>query len=75
MRLLYIRLIVVFTGLVVLFKFQNLQAVTISLFGMSATLPASVLVFLVYVLGMFTGGSILALLRTWIHGATKKTGA
>jgi uncharacterized integral membrane protein len=72
MRLLYIALIVVFTALVVLFKFQNLQAVTISLFGMSATLPASVLVFLVYVLGMFTGGSLLALLRTWIRGATRK---
>jgi uncharacterized integral membrane protein len=73
MRFLYIGLIVIFTALVVLFKFQNLKAVTITLFGMCATLPVSILVFLVYVLGMFTGGAVLALLRTWIHGATRKT--
>ncbi|MGH8616365.1 MAG: DUF1049 domain-containing protein [Burkholderiales bacterium] len=73
MRLVYIALIVVFTGLVVLFKFQNLQAVTISLFGMSVTLPAALLVFLIYLLGMFTGGCLLALLRTWIRGAMRKT--
>jgi len=74
MRFVYLALIVVFTGLVVLFKFQNLEAVTISLFGMRMTLPASILVFLVYVLGMLTGGCMLALLRTWVQGAARKTG-
>jgi uncharacterized integral membrane protein len=72
MRYLYIALIVVFAGLVILFKFQNLQSVTVSLFAVSLTLPTSVLVFLIYVLGMFTGGFMLALLRTWIRGATQK---
>jgi lipopolysaccharide assembly protein A len=69
MRYLYIGLIVVFTALVLLFKFQNLEAATISFFSTSITLPMSVLVFAIYVLGMLTGGFLLALLRTWIDRA------
>jgi uncharacterized integral membrane protein len=68
-RFVYIALIVVFTAIVALFKFQNLDGVTVSLFTASFTLPVSILVFLVYVLGMLTGGSLLALLRTWFHRA------
>jgi hypothetical protein len=33
----------------------------------------SVLVLLIYVLGMLTGGVLLALLRSWVHGATRRT--
>ncbi len=44
MRYAYIALIAGFTSLVALFKFQNLEAVTISLFTLSMTLPASILV-------------------------------
>ena len=75
MRFVYIAFIVVFTGLVILFKVQNLESVTISLFAISMTLPVSVLVFLIYVLGMLTGGFVFALLRTWIHGATRPSAA
>jgi len=74
MRFVYVALIAAFTGLVVLFKFQNLESVTVSLFAVSLTLPASLLVLLIYVLGMLTGGFVLALLRTWVQGATRKTG-
>ena len=69
MRYLYMGLIVVFTALVLLFKFQNLETATISLFTASITLPLSILVFAIYVLGMLTGGCLLALLRTWISRA------
>jgi len=34
------------------------------------TLPVSVTTLLVYVLGMLTGGSVLALLRKWVGRAT-----
>jgi putative membrane protein len=71
MRYVYIGLIVVFAGIALLFKVQNFQTATVSLFSASLTLPVSVLVFLVYVLGMLTGGCLLALLRTWIHRATR----
>ena len=71
MRYVYIGLIVIFVGIVLLFKIQNLQTVTVSLFAANITLPVSILVFLVYVLGMLTGGCLLALLRTWLHRATR----
>ncbi|MBB3180652.1 lipopolysaccharide assembly protein LapA domain-containing protein [Variovorax sp. Sphag1AA] len=71
-RYLYIALIVIFAGIVLLFKIQNMESVTVSLFSMSVTLPTSVLVLLVYVLGMFTGGFVLGLLRTWTNKATMR---
>jgi uncharacterized integral membrane protein len=69
MRYLYIALIVVFAAAVAMFKFQNLEAATVTLWSMSFTLPMSILVLLIYVLGMLTGGFMLALLRSWIQGA------
>lgn len=72
-RYVYIALIVILTGVVVMFKFQNLESATVSLFSMSITLPLSVLVLLIYVLGMLTGGFVLGLLRSWAHGATRRS--
>jgi uncharacterized integral membrane protein len=69
MRYVYIGLIVVFTALVLLFKFQNLETVTVSLLTASISLPVSILVLGIYLLGMFTGGFVVALLRSWIGGA------
>ena len=72
MRYVYIALIVLLTAVVLLFNFQNLTSVTISLLGMSVTLPVSVLVILVYVLGMVTGGALFSLVRSWIRGARQQ---
>ena len=72
MRYVYMALIAFFAAIIFLFKFLILEAVTISLFSASVTLPVSVLVLLIYVLGMLTGGLLLALLRTWVHGATRR---
>ena len=71
-RYIYIALIVLFAGILVLFKFQNIEAVTVLLLSASITLPVSVLVLLIYVFGMLTGGFVLALLRIWIHGASRR---
>jgi uncharacterized integral membrane protein len=67
----YIALIVALTELVLMFKLQNLQMVTVSLLSASFTLPVSVLLVLIYVLGMLTGGFLFALVRTWIRGARR----
>lgn len=72
MRYVYIALIAAFTAIVLLFKFQNLETVTVSLLTMSVTLPVSVLVAIVYVLGMATGSALLSLLRGWFKGARGK---
>jgi len=62
-RWFYIAIIVVLTIAVLSFKFQNLEMVTLSFLSMSAEMPVAVLVFLVYFLGMVSGGALLALLR------------
>ncbi len=72
MRYVYMALIAVLVGIVVLFKFQNLESATVSLFSMSITMPMSVLVFLIYVLGVLTGGFVLATMRTLVSGATQR---
>jgi uncharacterized integral membrane protein len=69
MRYVNLALIVLLTAAVLLFKFQNLSTVTVSLLNMSVTLPASLLVIIVYVLGMWTGGAALSLVRGRIRGA------
>ena len=69
MRYVYIGLIVALTALVMLFKVQNLETATVSLLSMSVTLPVSLLVIGVYVLGMFTGGFVVSLARGWVAGA------
>lgn len=74
MRYLYLALLVGLTIVAFLFKFQNLEPVTVSFLSASLTLPLSVLLVLVYVLGMFTGGVLLSLVRSWLHRATEKPG-
>lgn len=69
MRYVYVALIALFTLAVLSFKVQNLDAVTVTLFSASTTLPVSVLVVGVYVLGMLTGGFLVSLLRSWLRGA------
>jgi putative membrane protein len=73
MRYVYMALIAILAAIIILFKVQNLEAVTVSLFAASVTLPVSVLVLLIYLLGMLTGGFLLALLRSWVHGATRRS--
>ena len=72
MRYVYMGLIAVLAAIIILFKVQNLESVTVSLFSVSVTLPVSMLVLLIYVLGMLTGGFALATMRAWVHGATRR---
>lgn len=65
-RYIYIALIVIISAIVLLFKFQNLESVTVSFLSMSVTLPTSLLVFIVYILGMLTGGSVVGFIKTLV---------
>ena len=71
-RYLYIGIAAILIVVVLLFKVQNTDSVTVSLFSMSATMPTSVLIIGVYVLGMFTGGFLLSFLRNVTHRATAR---
>ena len=71
MRYAYIALAVLITAAVLLFKFQNLDSVTVTLLSMNLTLPVSIFTVLVYVLGMMTGGALVGFIRTVYKGATQ----
>lgn len=72
MRYLHIALIVLFVSVIALFMLQNLDAATVSFLAVRLTMPLAVLIFLVYVLGMLTGGFAVALLRRSFYGASRK---
>ena len=69
MRYVYIALIALITIVVLAFKIQNLDVVTVSLFSLQARMPVALLVIVVYALGAVSGGFVLALVRGWIAGA------
>ncbi len=69
MRYVHIAVIVLLTLLVLSFKIQNLESVTLQFFSLNMTMPVTVLVALVYVLGMFTGGSVWSLLKRSYRGS------
>jgi uncharacterized integral membrane protein len=72
MRYVYMLLIVLAVGILLLFKIQNLTAVSVSFLGADITMSVSLMIFVVYVLGMLTGSSVFGLLRSWARGATQK---
>ena len=62
-------MVVIFAAAVVIFVVQNFTMVTMSFLGFSARAPVALLVALVYVLGMATGGSLWVLLRRSLQGS------
>ena len=72
MRYAHIFLIALAAVVLLVFKIQNLSAVTVSFLGADFTMPVSFLILGVYVLGMLTGSSVYGLLRSWTKGALQK---
>ena len=72
MKLVYIALIVLVTVALLLFKFQNVDMVTLNFLSMTTTQPMPVLTIVIYVMGMVTGGALLALLRSMIRRTAPK---
>jgi len=71
MRWLYLAIIVLFAAATLIFAVQNLESVTVSFLGFSVSARMAVLVFVVYILGAATGGSLFALLRRSYHGSRR----
>jgi putative membrane protein len=69
MRWIHIIIVVLFVAAIAVFALQNLGAVTMTFLGFSVRAPLAVLVAVVYVLGMVTGGSLFSLLRRSIEGS------
>jgi putative membrane protein len=71
MRWVYLTVVFLFVAATLLFAIQNFQIVTMSFLGLNARAPLALLVAAFYVLGMVTGGSLLALLRQSLQGSRR----
>ena len=69
MRWIHFAVIALFAAGTIVFAVQNFEIVTMSFLGFSARLPLALVVAIIYVLGMVTGGSLVALLRRSLRGA------
>jgi lipopolysaccharide assembly protein A len=71
-RWLYLAIVVVFVAALIIFVFQNTGSVSVSFLTWAIDSPLALLVFVVYVLGAVTGGSLYALLRRSVAGARRR---
>lgn len=71
MRWIYLAVIAAVAAATLIFALQNLQSVTISFLGLSISAPLAVLVIVIYLIGMATGGSAWALLRWAVQGSKR----
>ncbi|WP_018950390.1 lipopolysaccharide assembly protein LapA domain-containing protein [Thioalkalivibrio sp. ALMg11] len=71
MRYLYTLLIIVFVAVVAIFAIQNLRLVTLNFLTLYVTLPLALLIVGIYLLGLISGGALVALLKRWIRGASR----
>jgi lipopolysaccharide assembly protein A len=70
-RWLYLAIVIVFVAALIIFVVQNTQSVDIAFLTLGVTLPLAVLVFIVYLLGALSGGSLYALLRRSVAGSRR----
>ncbi len=69
MRTIYLAIIIVFVAALIVFLFQNTQSVSVAFLMLAVSMPLAILVFIVYILGAVTGGSLFALLRRSYAGS------
>ena len=74
MRWMYVAVIAVLALVTLIFALQNFQSVTVSFLRLQLSVPLALLVIIVYVLGMATGGSAWALVR-WAWQGSRESGA
>jgi lipopolysaccharide assembly protein A len=69
MRWLYLAVICVLALATLVFAIENMEIVSIDFLWFSMRLPLALLAVIIYVTGMATGGSFLALIRRSMKGA------
>jgi uncharacterized integral membrane protein len=63
MRWVYLAVIAVLALVTLIFALQNLQSVTVTFLRLQLSAPLAVLIVIIYLLGMATGGGAWALVR------------
>lgn len=71
MRVLKKIVLAIFVILIIIFAVQNSNTITIEMFNWSVTLPVSILVILVYILGMTTGGILFSVIKNLMEPESK----
>ena len=71
MRWIYLAIVVLIAAATLVFALQNLQPVAVSFLASTINPPLALLVFVVYLLGAATGGSLYALLRRSVRGSRR----
>ena len=71
MRWVYLAIVVLVAAATLIFALQNLQIVSVSFLASSLSAPLALLIFVVYLLGAATGGSLYALLRRSVQGSRR----
>ena len=72
MRWFHTTVVAVLAIIVLAFANQNFQSTTISLLNLRLSAPLAVIVAVVYLLGMLTGGSVVSLIRWAVSDAGKR---
>lgn len=72
MRWVHLTIIILFAAATLIFGLQNLKSVTVSFLGLSIGAPLVIVIFVVYLLGAVSGGSLLALLRRSYAGSRQR---
>jgi len=75
MRWFHMTLIAIFVVATLIFAMQNLQSVTVAFLNFRVSVPLAILIALIYLLGMVTGGSLWALIRWALEGSRRPAGA
>lgn len=72
MRVIKKTVLALFVILIIIFAVQNSNTITIEMFNWSVTLPLSILVILVYILGMTTGGILFSVIKNLMDPPPQK---
>jgi putative membrane protein len=75
MRWFYMTLAAVLALATLIFALQNFQSVTVSFLNFRLSAPLAILIALICLLGMVTGGSLWALIRRAVEGSRRPSGA
>jgi uncharacterized integral membrane protein len=73
MRTFYTVLLLIFLVAVLVFAAQNTRVTSVRFLGWSVSAPAAQMILGVYVLGMMTGATVVALLNRLLRRVTQRT--
>jgi uncharacterized membrane protein YciS (DUF1049 family) len=72
MRLLYLIILLLLLGATTVFALQNQELVTLRYLDRSVSSPLSLLVAIVYFVGMLTGWTVIGLVRRSLHRVSQR---